>query len=141
MAKQATSEEIEMQMTPMIDVTFLLLIFFMCSIKFKLLDGKLAAYLPKEVGVNASPIDVPLEKISIDMYRKKGTDLGFYVKVNGQPMSGLTELFKTVKGLHTKAPDLKATIYETSIMGDGFSKVSCPNQNDIPNLVDMKDAL
>ena len=40
-AREAATEEVEMQMTPMIDVTFLLLIFFLCSIKFKLLDGKL----------------------------------------------------------------------------------------------------
>ncbi|MDF1837417.1 MAG: biopolymer transporter ExbD, partial [Planctomycetota bacterium] len=40
-----------MDMTPMIDVTFLLLIFFMCTLKFKVLEGKLTAYLPKDVGV------------------------------------------------------------------------------------------
>ena len=51
------SEEIKMEMTPMIDVTFLLLIFFLCTIKFKLLEGKLAAYLPKDVGVNSSQAD------------------------------------------------------------------------------------
>ena len=43
-------EEIRMNMAPMIDVTFLLLIFFMCTLKFKTLEGKLTAYLPKEVG-------------------------------------------------------------------------------------------
>ena len=58
------SEEIKMEMTPMIDVTFLLLIFFLCTIKFKLLEGKLAAYLPKDVGVNSSQAD-PKEKVEI----------------------------------------------------------------------------
>jgi biopolymer transport protein ExbD len=58
------SEEAELEMTPMIDVTFLLLIFFMCTIKFKTLEGKLAAYLPKDVGVNASDAE-PKEKIDI----------------------------------------------------------------------------
>lgn len=48
-------EKFELQMTPMIDVTFLLLIFFMCTIKFKVLEGKLSAYLPKDVGVNSDP--------------------------------------------------------------------------------------
>ena len=57
-------EEHEMEMTPMIDVTFLLLIFFLCTIKFKLLEGKLAAYLPKDVGVNSSPAE-PKEKVEI----------------------------------------------------------------------------
>ena len=111
MAKEAATEEVEMQMTPMIDVTFLLLIFFMCSIKFKLLDGKLAAYLPRDVGVNATPMDVQLEKINIDMYRKKTTRLGFTVKVNGQLMKNLDEFYRKVDEFHKKAPDLKATIY------------------------------
>ena len=50
-------EEYKMEMTPMIDVTFLLLIFFLLTIKFKVLEGKLAAYLPKDVGVNSSPAE------------------------------------------------------------------------------------
>jgi len=54
----------EMEMTPMIDVTFLLLIFFLCTIKFKTLEGKLSAYLPKDVGVNTSPAE-PKEKVEI----------------------------------------------------------------------------
>ena len=37
----------------MIDVVFLLLIFFICTMKFKVLEGKLATVLPKDVGVNA----------------------------------------------------------------------------------------
>ena len=47
-----SKETCDLPMTPMIDVTFLLLIFFMCTLKFKTLEGKLAAYLPKDVGVN-----------------------------------------------------------------------------------------
>lgn len=51
-------------MTPMIDVTFQLLIFFMLTIEFKQLEGKLAAYLPKDVGVNQSEAE-PKEKVEI----------------------------------------------------------------------------
>ncbi len=52
---ELATEEVEMEMTPMIDVTFLLLIFFMCTIKFKTLEGKLGAYLPKGEGVAPVP--------------------------------------------------------------------------------------
>ena len=55
-----------MEMTPMIDVTFLLLIFFMCTIKFKTLEGKLSAYLPKDVGVSTAPAE-PKEKIEVEV--------------------------------------------------------------------------
>lgn len=57
-------EEQKLEMTPMIDVTFLLLIFFMCTIKFKTLEGKLSAYLPKDVGQQITPQE-PKEKVEI----------------------------------------------------------------------------
>jgi biopolymer transport protein ExbD len=62
--KDINDEEHKLDMTPMIDVTFLLLIFFMCTLKFKTLEGKLAAYLPKDVGVNQSDAE-PIEKVEI----------------------------------------------------------------------------
>ncbi len=111
---EAAREEVEMQMTPMIDVTFLLLIFFMCSIKFKLLDGKLAAYLPKDVGVNTTPIDDQMEKIEIQVVRDKRTKIGFYIVVNSRKFRGanmLTDFYRQVRDLHIKAPDVRATVY------------------------------
>jgi len=59
-----TKEECKLEMTSMIDVTFLLLIFFMCTLKFKTLEGKLSAYLPKDVGVNQMDAE-PIEKVEI----------------------------------------------------------------------------
>ena len=61
---QLVEDKCELQMTPMIDVTFLLLIFFMCTLKFKVLEGKLGAYLPKDVGVNTTQAE-PGEKVDI----------------------------------------------------------------------------
>ena len=54
-----------MEMTPMIDVTFLLLIFFLCTIKFKTLEGKLSAYLPEGRGREHQPRAEPKEKVEI----------------------------------------------------------------------------
>jgi biopolymer transport protein ExbD len=50
-------DKAELSMTPMIDVTFLLLIFFMCACKFKTFEGKLAAYLPKDKGLQNYKIE------------------------------------------------------------------------------------
>ncbi len=55
---------IKSDMTPMIDVTFQLLIFFMLTIEFKTLEGKLAAYLPKDVGPNPTKQE-PVEDIDL----------------------------------------------------------------------------
>ena len=44
----------EADMTPMIDVVFLLLIFFMLATKFKMPEGTLRSYLPKNRGESNS---------------------------------------------------------------------------------------
>lgn len=64
--QKIAQEESKLEMTPMIDVTFLLLIFFMCTIKFKTLEGKLSAYLPKDVGMSKTD-EEPKEKVEIKL--------------------------------------------------------------------------
>lgn len=64
--KEIVDDNCDLEMTPMIDVVFLLLIFFLCTIKFKTLEGKLAAYLPKDVGVNTTEAE-PMEKVEITL--------------------------------------------------------------------------
>jgi biopolymer transport protein ExbD len=84
-------EEIKMEMTPMIDVTFLLLIFFLCTLKFKLLEGKLSAYLPKDVGVNSAPAE-PKEKVEITIHVKTAGRRFFAADPDmGQPWDGSPE--------------------------------------------------
>lgn len=48
----------------MIDVTFLLLVFFVCTIRFKTLEGKLSAYLPEDVGGNPEQVD-PVDAVDV----------------------------------------------------------------------------
>ena len=47
-------EKADMDMTPMIDIVFQLLIFFLLSAKFIALEGQLSSYLPKDRGLQAS---------------------------------------------------------------------------------------
>jgi len=92
------TEEIEMEMTPMIDVTFLLLIFFLLTIKFKVLEGKLMAYLPKDIGVNATPA-VPVEKVEITIHippNKAGRKVYAAGEDKGQPWVDATRRFEFV---------------------------------------------
>ena len=51
-------EEVKLQLTPMIDITFLILIFFMC-LPFKTLEGKLAAFLPTDKGIAPTEEEPP----------------------------------------------------------------------------------
>ena len=54
--KRSTAEmSSELDMTSMIDVVFLLLIFFMCATKFKAPEGQLRSWLPRDRGTSGGP--------------------------------------------------------------------------------------
>ncbi len=74
-------EDAKLEMTPMIDVTFLLLIFFMCTLKFKTLEGALSAYLPDDAGP-ASVQAEPVERIDVVV---EVVEPGTRVAPNGGP--------------------------------------------------------
>lgn len=66
-------QEVRLSITPLIDVTFLLLIFFMCAMKFKTLERKVAAFLPTDRGVAPTDLKVPVEPtISVRLSREPG---------------------------------------------------------------------
>ena len=52
--RKKAETEAEMDMTSMIDVVFLLLIFFMCATKFRAPEGVLRAFLPRDRGNTSS---------------------------------------------------------------------------------------
>ena len=63
-------------MTPMIDVVFQLIIVFLCSLKFKTLDQKIEAFLPKDVGLSTAPAAADVEtKIIVKLRRRPGEDV------------------------------------------------------------------
>ena len=62
-ALDQAQEEVKPDMTPMIDVVFLMIIFFIC-IDFKVLESKLAAYLPKDKGSSSDQVP-PQEQVAV----------------------------------------------------------------------------
>jgi biopolymer transport protein ExbD len=69
--KKELSAPLEMNMTPMIDVSFLLIIFFIC-LPMKLLEGKIQAFLPTDKGINPTPTEPPLEiKVSVHIVARQ----------------------------------------------------------------------
>ncbi len=70
--RQDEEEGLAGDMTPMIDVTFQLIIFFMLQ-KFRTLEGKLSAFLPKDLGVGTC-VSHPVPKLDVHVYlAKKGS--------------------------------------------------------------------
>ncbi|MED5330991.1 MAG: biopolymer transporter ExbD [Planctomycetota bacterium] len=109
--KKAELEEVELELTPMIDVTFLLLIFFICTMKFKVLEGKLVTNLPKDVGVNSSPVDDILEKVEIDIVSDPSRADGFKVAINSQVLPDLDTFTQRIAAFVAQDEDTRATLY------------------------------
>lgn len=109
--RKAEVEDVPMELTPMIDVTFLLLIFFIVTIKFKVLEGKLETELPKDVGVNTSPIDDILEKVEITIQPDPSREEGMRVLVNSQVMPNMTTFRARLKAFVENNPEQRATLY------------------------------
>ena len=105
MAKKKKKEkekngEAKMDMTPMIDVTFLLLIFFLC-LEFKTLEGKLATNLPKDVGVNKSKAE-PIEKLDLRIEIGRLGPIGAASTTTGASSSSGTRCATTSEPAHRK---------------------------------------
>ena len=59
----ADSEDnpVGINVVPMVDIIFCLCVFFMCSFKFKELEGRFETWLPKDLGNGPMPNDPPPE--------------------------------------------------------------------------------
>jgi len=83
-ARRMSSEAMTLDLTPMIDVVFLLLIFFVLNIKFKTLEGRLDTFLPKDRGHQGFVAREQHQDIAVRLTRREtgtrvviaGTDLG-----------------------------------------------------------------
>ncbi len=107
-------EEVKLNITPLIDVTFLLLIFFMCAMKFKTLERKVAAFLPKDRGLAKTMIKLEEKpKIAVELKRKKD-EKHTRVKCNdeelGRDEQGFARLDELVKRIHAGDKDLPGEI-------------------------------
>jgi len=60
-------DDVDMDMTPMIDVAFQLLIFFLLTINFKLQEGNLSSHLPKQGGKSPSSAAEELSTVKIKL--------------------------------------------------------------------------
>ena len=110
MKKRAVKKEtdkVELQMTSMIDVVFLLLIFFIVTMQFPEDEGTLPAYLPKEVKGIASKMK-PKEK------KKDIEDITISLKMVGESpeiavgnsiLPNFRQLSYKLKLLHKQFPE------------------------------------
>jgi biopolymer transport protein ExbD len=56
---------VAINVVPMVDVIFCLCVFFMCSMKFKQLEGKFDSWLPKDKGNSGSPTEIQETRVAM----------------------------------------------------------------------------
>ncbi len=116
-------QEVKMDMTPMIDVTFQLLIFFIITMKFRTLEKKLNSYLPTDFGLNTSSAPVEENFITVKIRQKKASEdprpireRSSYYYVETEEIKGATEkeifqkIYKRIKAFRDQNKDAKGKI-------------------------------
>ncbi len=66
--KRRIDDDAEISMTPMIDIVFQLLIFFLLAAKFIALEGQLSAYLPKDRGLEPQNIIHETVNVTFELF-------------------------------------------------------------------------
>jgi len=111
-----SSSRVEMDMTPMIDVSFQLLIFFILTINFPVQEGTLTSQLPKHSGSNPTDVKRPvLDPLQLRLRYERSTERTT-VRLNGNTVAswrdGETVTERDRRELGSRAADLYETIYE-----------------------------
>ncbi len=113
---ESSDNPVAINVTAMVDVIFCLCIFFMCSFKFKQLEGKIESWLPKDLAVNPSLVDkTPLEEIRVVVAWEPGSGSTMRRIGNRPPVASDQELMQIILS-----------------MGEDYRKVG---KNDFPVLI------
>lgn len=100
----------DLDLMPMIDVTFLLLVFFLCTLSFKPLEGRLEALLPKGAGPNAGRAAELVQPLELLLAPDPTRPHGVAVRVDGRGTLDLAGLQALVRRLVAQGPDLRARL-------------------------------
>jgi biopolymer transport protein ExbD len=108
-----------LQMTPMIDVIFQLMIFFMCSIHFKSLEGKLYSYLPRDKGMASTQVVDPiLDEVRIKLIYSENAPLLTRMKIGDQEFPDWGTLYSYIRNIAPKLRTMSGDVIPVKIDAD-----------------------
>ncbi len=98
-------------LTPMIDVVFLLLVFFVCTMSFKVLQGRLDTELPKGVGPSAGEVVDLLEPIDLYVRNDPFARGGTRVRVGAGASYEVSKLPSVLAAARAVAPEAPVVLH------------------------------
>ena len=143
--ERSNAVDMDSAMTPMIDVVFLLLVFFVWTVSFQLVEQILQSELSSEVGSEPSQIEDPPPEADYDKVVVRigwdGTKPNW--RLDDQPLDSIEDLgqrLQRISGINTQAPVILhpdgsvplghvIEVYDISKLA-GFAKVSFAVQPD-----------
>ena len=139
LVRRGNEVDMDSAMTPMIDVVFLLLVFFVWTASFQIVEHVLPSEVSQQIGSEASPnVEPPPPKDFEDIVVKIGIANTLPTwKINGEPLASLAELEQQLNVISKIDNSVTVILDPESIvpLGDlieaydaalvaGFSKVS-----------------
>jgi len=109
MTRTERAAPVEGDLTPMIDVTFLLLVFFLCTLGFRPLEGRLEALLPKDRGERPAALQLA-EPLDLQVLPDPTRPHGAAVRVAGRGLLAVDALEPLVRELLASDPGLRARL-------------------------------
>lgn len=133
-------DEPSADITPMIDIVFNLLIFFMCATKFRTTEGFIMCFLPKNRGQGSGTPTIDLNEVRVKLLwygpdgRPTTADQGFVVvKIGDQAFNQPGELEQT--RLPEKNPVWNAVYEKLTAFRDGYKGSS---EKGLPVIIDAR---
>lgn len=87
MSESAEGEDVDMNLEPLIDVTFQLLIFFLLAINFRTQEGQIASHLPTDQGRQSTSAQTVDEFRLIMEYDEEAQETTVFLKGQDDPLS------------------------------------------------------
>ena len=105
---------VAINVVPMVDVIFCLCVFFMCSFKFKQIEGKFDSWLPKDKGLGAMTASDVIQEIRVAMFWDEPTQKTVR-QLGSRKVATDDELQRLISDAHDDAvrtgqPDIPVTI-------------------------------
>lgn len=105
---------IEIAMTPMIDVIFLLLVFFLATSSFQIVEKLLPSGVSETAEISGSsdepppePTDDALDQVVVKLYQQVGQPVA---QMNGSPLADFTELESRLRAISLARADVPVVI-------------------------------